>query len=455
MEPGADAHFDEGFGCLDRRDYRGAEACFRAALAQEPEFLEAQVNLAWTLEQLGDLAQAEHAYQRALELDPTCLEALRNLGVLLVGQKRFAEGQTLYDRLLSLHPEVPAVWSNLGALKVGLGQEEEAEACFRRALALDPRYARASFNLSYLLLRRGQYEEGWRVHKAGERAATAFNFPFPEWQGEDLAGQAILIGPEGGHGDMIQFCRYAPLLKARGAARVGILCHPALTRLFASLDGVDEVLGLEAGLPGDGWDCWTLPLSLPLHFGTRLDTIPAALPYLRAEPERVEAWRPRLPKAGLRVGLAWKGDPRFETDGDRSLTSLADLAPLWAVSGVAFVSLQKGQGEHEAAAPPAGQPLIPLGSQVEDFADTAAIMAGLDLIITVDSAAAHLAGALGKPCWVLLPAYRTDWRWLTGRADAVWYPGVLRLFRQDEDGDWSGVVRAVAAALEGRGQGLF
>jgi hypothetical protein len=451
MEPGADAHFDEGFKFLDQRNYGRAEGCFRAALAQDPGFLEAQVNLAWTLEQLGALAQAEHAYLRALELDPACLEALRNLAVLLVGQKRFQESLTLYDRLLTLHPESPAVWSNLGALKVGLGQEVEAEACFRRALALDPRYARASFNLSYLLLRRGEYEEGWVAHKAGERASTTFHFAFPEWQGEDLAGQALLIGPEGGHGDMIQFCRYAALMKARGAARVGILCHPALKRLFASLDGVDEVFGLDTGLPEAGWDRWTLPLSLPLHCGTRLESIPTALPYLHPRPDLVEAWRPRVPQGGLRVGLVWKGDPRFETDGDRSLGSLTDLAPLWAVPGVTFVSLQKGEGEAEARRPPAGQPLVELGSQVEDFADTAAIMASLDLVITVDSAAAHLAGALGRPCWVLLPAYRTDWRWLTGSGDAPWYPGVLRLFRQREDGDWSGVIREVAASLGGLG----
>jgi hypothetical protein len=245
---------------------------------------------------------------------------------------------------------------------------------------------------------------------------------------------------------MIQFCRYASLLKAQGAARIAVVCHPALKTLFATLSGVDEVFSLHDEVPKSAWDFWTPPLSLPYYCGTRIDNIPANIPYLSADPVKVATWRARLPASGLCVGLAWKGNPRFENDKDRSLPSLDVLAPLGAVAGVHFVSLQKGPGEEEARCPPAGLSVLALGERIEDFSDTAAIIANLDLVISVDTAIAHLAGALGKPCWVLLPDYQTDWRWLSGRGDSPWYPG-MRLFRQPVGGGWGTVVAAVAAAL--------
>ena len=446
IPPAAADLFQEGAGHLASGDHPAASASFREALRLAPAFLEATVNLAWVLERQGALAEAESWYRRALDLDPVCLEAHRNLGVLLVGQKRFPEAEAHYERFLRLHPGSPAAWSNLGALKVSLDQEALAEACFRQALALDPNYGRARHNLGYLHLRRGRFEEGWLCHQARERFAYTAAFTFPCWRGEDVQGKSLLIAAEAGHGDMIQFCRYAAVLKARGAARIGILCHPPLKRLFTTLDGCDQVLGLDEPLPTAGWDCWTLPLTLPLHCGTRLETIPADLPYLHPAPDLVAAFTPLLPRTGLKVGLAWKGNPKFETDADRSLASLAVLAPLWRVPDVSFISLQKGPGEDEAADPPADQPLLDLGSRVSDFADTAALMAGLDLVVTVDTAAAHLAGALGKPCWLLLPAYRTDWRWLLERTDSPWYPGVMRLYRQPATG-WGEVMEKVAADL--------
>ena len=187
-------------------------------------------------------------------------------------------------------------------------------------------------------------------------------------------------------------------------------------------------------------------MSLPYFCGTRIDNIPAGIPYLAAEPAKAAAWRSQLPASGLRIGLAWKGNPRFENDKDRSLPSLDVLAPLADMAGLNFVSLQKGPGEAEAHCPPAGLPVLALGERIEDFSDTAAIIANLDLVISVDSAVAHLAGALGKPCWVLLPDYQTDWRWLTGRHDSPWYPG-MRLFRQPSGGGWEAVVATLAEAL--------
>jgi hypothetical protein len=224
-----------------------------------------------------------------------------------------------------------------------------------------------------------------------------------------------------------------------------VVCHPALVRLFATLPGVDEVYALGDPLPSGRWDFWTRAMRLPGLFGTELACIPAAIPYLSARPELVRQWRERLPQHGLRIGLAWKGNASFENDADRSLPSLMTLAPLAAVSAH-FVSLQKGAGEEEALQPPAGMSLHAIGPLLGDFADTAAVIANLDLVISVDTAVAHLAGALGKPCWLLLPDYRCDWRWMTERDDSPWYPS-MRLFRQPPGGGWAPVIAEVGVAL--------
>ncbi|MEJ1959082.1 MAG: glycosyltransferase family 9 protein [Nitrosomonadales bacterium] len=212
-----------------------------------------------------------------------------------------------------------------------------------------------------------------------------------------------MIHPEQGFGDYIQFARYAPLLKARGVSRLTVFCNPSLKALLESMGSIDAVITDLASAPLH--DYWSFPLSLPLYFGTTVDNIPATLPYLHALPERVERWHERLSQKGFRVGLVWKGNPGHKNDANRSLPGLAILAPIWTVPGVMFYSLQKGQGEDEANHPPPGQPVIPLGSDIRDFADSAAIVAQMDLVICVDTAIAHLAGALGKPCWVLLPAF--------------------------------------------------
>ena len=218
--------------------------------------------------------------------------------------------------------------------------------------------------------------------------------------------------------------------------------------MLATLDGIDHVIAFDQPLPASNWDFWTPLLSLPYHCNTRLDSIPANIPYLKAQPQLLSKWQSVLPKSYFCVGLVWKGNPLFENDADRSLPSLEILAPLWRVAGVTFISLQKGAGEDEAAHPPLGLQLLDLGHQLDDFADTAALVINLDLIISVDTAVAHLAGALGKPCWILLPDYKTDWRWLTARPDSPWYPQSMRLFRQPCTADWSSVISEVAGALE-------
>lgn len=450
----AEAFFLEGNRLLAASECRAAEACFREALALAPDFAEAHANLGMLLDQEGMAAEAERQYRLALALNPRLGHTHSNLGVLLANQKRFEEAESAYLSAIELEPDSPAAWSNLGVLQACRKQEREAEESYRTALRLDPDYHRASFNLSYLLLRQGRFDEGWSLLESRNRrwfARLEEHLPCPRWRGEDLQGRSLLIGLEAGHGDMIQFCRYAPLLKDRGAARITLVCHVALKDLLKTLDGVDTVISFDEILPDDVWDFWTPAMSIPCYCRTRLDSIPARIPYLHADPGLAEQWAAMLERewAGpeMRIGLAWKGNPHFENDGDRSLPHLKTLEPLGAVAGVRFFSLQKGAGEEEAAQPPADLPVVNLMRHIAGFADTAALVANLDLVITVDTAVAHLAGALGTECWVLLPEYRTDWRWLTGRTDSPWYPGVMRLFRQPRVGDWETVVAEVGEAL--------
>lgn len=438
----------EGALRLENGDLDGAEDFLREALHLDPDYAEALSNLGLALEQRGNLGDAETCLGRARDLAPAWLQAHLNLGLFLFRRRRLAEAEDVLQEAVRIAPHLPASWSNLGVVLVSRQRHREAEQCYRTAMGLDPAYAKARYNLAYLLLLRGDYEEGWHHMEAREWLLDCTpHLGCPPWRGEDLDGKSILIGVEGGHGDMIQFCRYVPLLKARGAKHVTLLCQPALKPLFASLAGVDQLVALGEPLPGQHWDFWTFPFSLPLACGTRLETIPAALPYLAPPPELIGYWNARLPGRGLRVGLVWKGNPRFENDAARSLPGLDVLAPLGAVAGASFVSLQKGAGEEEAAHPPAGLPLLDLGREIADFGDSAAIVAGLDLVISVDTAMAHLTGALGKPCWVLLADDLPDWRWLAGRDDCPWYPGTTRLFRQNGRGQWGPVIERVAAEL--------
>lgn len=430
---------------IDARDLAGAETLLRAALAIDPGLPAAWGNLGYVLDGAGRKHEAEEAYRRAIAGDSHEPQNYLNLGALLTSQHRPDAALAVYDAALVLGHDAPGLHANLGMALAAAGRAGDAEAHLRQALAREPGHRKAAFNLAYLLLRQGRWEEGWqRLEARAWPDVLQRHLDLPRWRGEALAGRRILVGVEGGHGDMIQFGRYCALLKAAGAARVGMLCQPGLVALFAGLDGLDVAIALDAPLVAGDWDCWVAPLSLPLLFGTRPDAVPAALPYIAPDPGRVADLAPLLAGAPgeLKVGLAWRGNPRHENDAARSLPSLSVLAPLARVAGVRCFSLQKGAGEGDVT--PGFAP-IDLAPAIHDFADTAALVAELDLVIAVDTAVAHLAGALDKPCWVLLADYLPDWRWLEGKADTPWYPG-MRLFRQRAG--WDEVVADVVAALK-------
>jgi hypothetical protein len=443
----AESLFHAAGAHLDAGDPAAAVTLLRAALALDPDAAAVHANLAFALAATGDVAAAETHYRRAIALAPHEPQTYLNLGAMLTSLHRAADALAVYDAA----PASPALLSNRGMALVCLGREAEGEACYRAALAQDPGYRKAAFNLAYVLLRQGRWDEGWQRLEARDwLVPMQDHLRLPRWDGGPLAGRRILVGVEAGHGDMIQFCRYCEHLKTLGAARVGVLCHPGLAALFGTLRGVDEIIPLDRDVERADWDAWVAPLSLPLHARTTVDTVPAALPYLAPDPARVARLAPLLAAAPgeLKVGLVWKGNPRFENDAARSLPGLATLAPLLGVPGVRWFSLQKGEDE-------VAEGITDLAPFIADFADTAALIAGLDLVITVDTACAHLAGALAKPCWVLLPAWMPDWRWLADRTDTPWYPRVMRLFRQRRDGAWDEVIAGVARALaDCAGQGI-
>ena len=454
----ADAHNTLGTILEKLGRLQEAEAAHRYALAIRPDFAESHYNLGIVLQAQRRLEDAEASYRAALMLRPESVEALNNLGGVLYARGLPAEAVGCYEKAVAIQPGLAVAWYNLGSVLKNVARLPEAEAAYRRALALSPDYADAQFGLATLLLSLGRYDEGWRLYEARYalpryvHRRTQALLSCPRWRGEPLQGRALLVWQEDGFGDMIQFGRYLARLKALGAGRVVVACLPPLLRLLRAVDGVDEVVEhADAQKRAGEFAGWISPMSLPLHLGMvdhEQDELFAPAVYLKPDSALVERWRARLDALppGLRVGLVWKGNPLHHNDAFRSLPSLAVLALLWDVPGVNFVSLQKGEGEDEAREPSAGLPLLHLGGDMADFADSAAIVAQLDLVICVDTAIAHLAASIGTPCWVLLPAQDIDWRWMHGREDSPWYPGV-RVFRQALAGQWAEVVECVKESL--------
>ncbi len=448
----AEAHFNLGNILKSLGQLDGAIDSFQHALQIKPDYAEAHYNLGNTLQGIGQLDNAVASYLRALEIKPDCAEAHSNLGNAKLHLGQLESAVESYRSALQINPNLAETHLNMGNALKGLGQFDSAEASFRHALEIKPNFAEAHWNLASLLLSQGRYAEAWPEFEArydpsylGRRSFPPI-LPFPQWRGESLTGKSIVIWPEQGFGDKIQFARYFPLLKMRGVTRLTLVCTPPLIALFENIAGVDAVILFSDAASLPFHDYWAFSMSLPLLFSTTVETIPTMLPYLSAPSDRLKRWRNRLPTSGLKVGLVWKGSAL--PNPHRSLPGLSTLAPLWSVPGVTFVSLQKGLGEEEAATPPVGQPILDLGPDIMDFADSAAIVAQLDLVICIDTVIAHLTGALNKPCWVILPAIGVDWRWFHERTDSPWYPVVMRLFRQTKAGDWAAPINDAAQALK-------
>ncbi len=423
-------------------------ACAQRAVALSPDRPAGYVNHAGLLIGQGRLDAAQAMHDRLRSLAP--LEGYAEAGDSLVAALRgdFTTAVSLARRSLVLQPASPAAFINLSLAEHGGGQAERARRGNERAMVLHPESDVARFNLSMVLLAQGDFANGWRLYESRWRMdRVAYPAHAPRWQGGDPAGRSFLLVAEQGQGDTLHFVRYAPMLAALGA-QVHLMVQPSLVRLLAGLPGIASVRSTTE--PPPVCDACIPLLSLPLVFGTTLATIPAAVPYLRASEQDRGTWKRRLDgERRLKIGLVWAGSAHNDqflahmVDRRRSLP-LAALAPLAGVQGVRFYSLQKGPSAAET--PPPRLDLVDWMDAVEDFADTAALVAELDLVISVDTSVCHLAGALGRPIW-MLSRYDSCWRWLRDRSDSPWYP-TMRLFRQDRPGDWTPVILRVRAALE-------
>jgi tetratricopeptide (TPR) repeat protein len=429
----------------DLKRYAEAVASYDRALDVRPDDAETLTNRGLALQALDRHDEALASHERALLVAPENASALNNRGVALYRLKRLAQALASYDSALAARPGYAQALSNRGVVLEDLGRFEEAAASYELALAAQPDDADAHFLLGMSWLRTGDFDRGWREYEWRWRSDLAGiaprHFMQPRWRGGDeIAGRTILLHGEQGFGDAIQFCRYAPLVAARGA-RVILEVAAPLRALMGGLSGVAQVI--TRGDPLPAFDLHCPLLSLPLAFATRLGTIPSAVPYLRMPMRPGISGDPRLQTAqGPRIGLAWSGNPAHRKDRDRSI-GLRMLAPLLQHEGT-FVSLQKDVPAADAELLAHGD-ILHCGDELVAFSDTAARVAPLDLVISVDTSVAHLAGALGKPVWLLLP-HVPDWRWLLHRNDSPWYP-TARLFRQDATGVWDGVVARVCDAL--------
>jgi tetratricopeptide (TPR) repeat protein len=459
-------------------DAQAAADSYRRALALQPDSPEAHCQLAAALRQLDALPEALRLCENALALDPGRFETHNELALVLTDMKNlagaaeafrhsvalqpdsaltacalgyfFVKGGDLraaadsYRRAIELDPHMYLAHFRLGATLFMVGDRAGAWECYERARALNPHFSEVISYMGLLHLLEGNFALGWGEY---EHRASALRvrsrFPQPQWKGESLHGARIFLHAEQGMGDTLQAIRYVPLVAARGG-QVVLGVQTRLYRLLARTEGAWQVIRDAETPPMFSWHCPLL--SLPFAFATDLKTIPAPIPYVRPDPALTEIWRERLQGDSLRIGLAWAGNAKHPHEFWRSIP-LEQLAPLTHLEGTTFYSLQMG--------PPAGQlkqlgsraRIIDLQDEQQDFADTAAIVANLDLVISIDTSAAHLAGAMGKPVWVLLHQ-SPDWRWLLDREDSPWYP-TARLFRQSTLGNWQDVVARVERELRG------
>lgn len=443
----AEAHNSRGLVLAELGELDEAVASHERAIALKPDFADAHGNRANALHRLGRLTEALAGHDTVLGLMPDHAEAHNNRGAVLRALNRPHQAIASFNAALAINPAHAGALNNRGTSLRDIGQGDQALADYEAAIALQPDFHQAIFNKSLQLLTIGDYRQGWELYEARQKLESVLrrhDYRQPQWSGrEDLAGKTVFLRWEQGFGDMIQFSRFAPLVRSRAAAVVLSVPSP-LTRLLSSLDAPIEIIGPDA--EPESFDLHCPVMSLPRALGVTAETIPFGAGYLRADPSLARLWRDRLgPRRAPRVGLVWSGSASHRHDHNRSIP-LAELTPLLDRE-VEWICLQTDVRESDQAVFRASNRIQEHLDASADFADTAALIGELDLVISVDTSVAHLAGALGRPCWVLLP-FMPDFRWLLGRQDSPWYASA-RLFRQPALGDWASVIDHVSQALTG------
>jgi len=418
---------------------------YQEALRQDPRSAEVYNNLGGALARLERHPEALSSFLRAVEIEPQYAQPYHNAGNVLQEQGQLADAVRCYREALHLRPDYAEAWHKAGrALEAGRCLKD-ALACYEEALRLRPDFPEAHVSRATTWLVAGEFEQGWREYewrwKGGEAPRREFTAPW--WDGSPLKGKPVLLHAEQGLGETLQFLRYAPLVEQRGA-KVVVECQPRLAGLVETMEGVARVVAAGSRLPL--FQAHLGMSSLPRILGTGLENIPAPARF-RVDRARVESWRQRLAGQGQwKVGIAWAGSPRDRNNPYRNRSAgLAQFAPLARHTKLALFSLQRGPEAAQIGSPPRGLKVNPLETESMEVIDTAAAVLNLDLVITVDSLVAHLAGSLGKPVWALLP-WAAEWRWLLDREDSPWYP-TMRLFRQARPGEWGAVLERVAEVL--------
>lgn len=426
------------------KQYDAALYCFEAALAIEPGLVSAEHNRGAALLELRQLEKAEEVFRRAIKDSPRSVILLNNYGNVLLGMGKLEAAAASYQRALEVQPDHLQALNNLGNVQRDLGLFDEALSNFRKAIAIRPDFADAHWNEGLIHLLRGDLGPGWVKSewrwKCNRLDIVRREFKQPQWMGEEIAGKTVLLHNEQGLGDAIQFSRYAPMVAALGG-RVILQVPKVLIALLSTLG--DDIQYVADGAPLPEFDLQSSLTSLPMAFRTELATVPAATSYLKPAAD-AHARDFGLDPERLKVGLVWSGNPRHANDHNRSM-ALAQLEPLFDLP-VQFVSLMNEVRPSDRQVLEKEARVMDLAPSLKTFSDTAALVSQLDLVISVDTSVAHLAGALGTPVWILLPLV-PDWRWMLGREDTPWYP-TARLFRQSAPRDWAGVVTRLRAALQ-------
>lgn len=443
----AAVHNELGCAYYAQNDFQRALEEYEKATLIEPNNAQMWYNKANTLNAMCRFDEAKEAYEKATSLDSSHAEAYNNLGVMLQKYGCFDEAENAYKSALAACEGYMDAYCNYAVLLKEMRRFDESEQMHKKALSIDPTDFDSVWNLALLKLSLGEFDEGWLLYESRHSAykkdkiVEKPKLPIPMWRGEDLGGKTILVLPEQGYGDEIQFVRFVSWLKERGA-KVVLQCRKELKELFGSLRDVDLLI-VDGSDAGDVvCDYWVFLMSLPRLLKVQADDFARGVPYLSASVEKSAKWGQRLSSEGLSVGLVYQGRVTHENNHNRSIHDIDALRALLDVEGVSFFSLQK---EYDADFEVALH-LTSLGRDIENFADTAAIIDRLDIVICVDTSVAHLAGAMGKECWVLLPYVGLDWRWAIHEEHTPWYPS-MRLFKQGANESWSGVLHRVAERL--------
>jgi FKBP-type peptidyl-prolyl cis-trans isomerase 2 len=448
-KPGPDAskHYAMGVILQDHNQHEEAISHYTKAIQIKPDFVEAYYNLGVSFQHLGQIDKAIQCYEQTVALNPEYASAHLNLGIALKEQQKYEQAIQSFEKALQIKPDYTMAYYHIGNTLFYKGQFEEAQKFYKKAVSLNPEYADAHWNIALINLLLGNFAEGWKGYEWRwklEGVTVQRDISQPLWDGSDITGKSILIYTEQGFGDIIQFIRYIPLLAERGA-KVILECPIELIPLLQNIQCIDKIFPNGSQLPE--FDLYCPLLSLPRIFDTGLENIPSKIPYIQINTSLVQKWHERINtnSAQLKIGLAWAGSPDLLKPYYNRSCPL-ELFSILGHHDVIFYSLQKGEDSLVFKKPPEEITLVDYMGEIEDFADTAALIENLDLVISIDTSVAHLAGALGKPVWTLLP-FVPDWRWLIDREDSPWYP-TMRLFRQPSPGDWQSVMDRVAQALK-------